>query len=124
MRRVLSLIWFKEGKRLCIYCNKETEVFIISPIYKCSKCNKLWDHTETFYECTRQGCFTIFSRSESEEIGYHANQCPDCGWPYGRTYTTEACPSCSSSLAICEKGEIILCQECCRWFFVRGSEEK
>lgn len=104
----------EEGKRACTTCDKETAGLIISPIFHCPKCNKLWDHTETLYECTRKGCDNIFSRSESIDLDIPENNCPICRWIYGRTDTTKACPSCSS---VCEEGRIIMCQECGRWFF-------
>ena len=110
---------------MCNQCSKETTVFVISTVYRCPKCNRLWDHTETFYECTRQGCFAIFSRSESEKVGYRVDQCPVCGWPYGRIYTQKACLNCSSeTVTICEEGEIVLCQECGKWFFKTIEEDK
>jgi len=118
----MVLVLIEEGKRACEYCDKETTTFIIGPVFRCPKCNKLWDHTETLYECTRQGCDNIFSRSESVESALPANNCPICGWPYGRIYTTKACPDCCLSSDVCEEGRIILCQECGRWFFIKAEE--
>ena len=58
------------------------------------------------------------------KLGLRANQCPYCFWPYGRTYFIKACPAWKESEPWCEKGEIVLCEECEKWFFVKGAENE
>lgn len=103
----------RRDKIKCIYCSKEVEGFIEYFIYRCEKFSDL----ETIYECTSYTCGLFFSRSETD---FPANQCPYCGWPYGRLYTRYACPKCWSNhneISQCKEGLIILCPECNKWFF-------
>ena len=121
----MSLVRFEKAIRVCAYCKRETEALIVGPVYYCPKCGKFWGSAETLYECTRAGCSNIFSRSESEKVDYRANQCPLCGWPYGRTYTRLSCPACSPEVSDdCEEGVINLCEVCGRWSFVKTREKK